>query len=193
MLNNNRFERYVVATRVDGIFNLKRKRLGENRFTPIEGELNVCQNCLETLQWGGFTMRRSQVARKAAVDAFSIAAFFKKYGTCLFKQTPKYSDQDAPLNEYTADFPTISNQLRSERNWTCENCGVNLSDLTERQYLHTHHRNGMKSDNSQGNLIALCVACHAQQPAHSQMRQSEDLRRFLASHPNRRSYRSQVA
>jgi hypothetical protein len=192
MLHNNRFERYVVATRIDGLFNLKQKKAWENKFRPIERELDVCQNCLDHLRWNDFSIRGSIGARRTAVSGFSIASFFQRYGVSLFKETPRYSDQDAPVNEYPADFSNISNRVRSERNWTCENCGVNFSSSGDRQYLHTHHKNGVKSDNSPSNLIVLCLACHAQQPQHAHLRQSEAFRQFLAAHPTPNYFRGQA-
>ena len=192
MIRDNRFERYVVATRVDGIFNLKRKKAWENRFTPIECELDVCQNCLGHLRWDGFSMQASQAARKTIVSRFSITSFFQRYGAPMFKETPKYSDQDAPANEYSADFAEVSTRVRAQRNWTCESCGVDLSGLGERQYLHAHHKNGVKSDNSPSNLLVLCIACHAQQPGHAQLRWSEAFDQFLATHPTPQCFRKQV-
>jgi hypothetical protein len=192
MLHNNRFERYVVATRVDGIFNLKQKKAWESKFKPVERKLDVCQNCLDHLRWNSFSIQGSSYARKSAVSGFSIASFFERYGGSLFNETPKYSDQDAPVNEYPVNFSYVSNQVRAGRHWTCEDCGVTLSGLGERQYLHTHHKNGVKSDNSPSNLVVLCVACHAQQPQHAHLRRSEAFRQFLASHPTPNYFRGQV-
>lgn len=186
MLQNNRFERYVVATRTDGVFKLKQKKAWERRFTDVDSKLDVCQNCLEQLVWNGFSMLLPRTTRRAAVAAFSIASYFEKYGSSIFKQVPKYSDQDAPVNEYSPDFAEISNRTRRERGWTCEACGINLSSVGDRQYLHIHHKNGTKSDNSPSNLLALCIACHSRQPGHAHVRYTGALRNFFEAHPMRR-------
>jgi HNH endonuclease len=195
MIHVNRYDRCVVTTRTDGVFDLNQKKVWARSYMRIEHRLDVCQNCLDHLRWEGFSIQARSSVRAAIVASFSLANFFLKYGAPIFKQTPKYSDQDAPMNEYSADFSNVSNQTRASCNWTCENCGVNLSSASERQYLHVHHKKRVKSDNAPSNLIALCVACHALQPGHTHLQWSRDFRQFLASHPTRaaRGFRSQVA
>ncbi|WPU32705.1 HNH endonuclease [Pseudoalteromonas piscicida] len=51
--------------------------------------------------------------------------------------------------------------------YTCEQCGVELSQY--KRLLHTHHINGVKTDNSISNLRALCLDCHKKQPKHEHM------------------------
>ena len=71
------------------------------------------------------------------------------------------------LGSYTSDWPAISSKLRNELDYTCEQCGVNLTKQTK--LLHVHHINGNKTDNSRKNLRALCADCHKKQPHHGHL------------------------
>ncbi len=60
---------------------------------------------------------------------------------------------------YTRDWREISRRVRQEKNYTCEKCGVKTE---EHMFMHVHHINGVKTDNSNGNLQCLCVRCHSE-------------------------------
>lgn len=65
---------------------------------------------------------------------------------------------------YAKDWEYVSHQYRSEQNFVCENCGV---DLSRRKFLlHTHHVDQNKANNNFSNLKALCVLCHAGHHSH---------------------------
>lgn len=61
---------------------------------------------------------------------------------------------------YVKDWEKISFTYRSMHNFTCEQCGVKV-DGFDRQYMHTHHKNGNKTDNRESNFICLCIDCHS--------------------------------
>jgi hypothetical protein len=71
---SGRRQRYVVATRDDGIFDL----LLVGR--PIRSRLRVCKNCLEKLDWKGFCAKRSPEERNREAQDFRIDAFFRSFG-----------------------------------------------------------------------------------------------------------------
>lgn len=62
---------------------------------------------------------------------------------------------------YTKDWEQISKAYREIHDYTCENCGLHITDPFDQQYIHTHHRNARKTDNRTSNLQCLCIRCHA--------------------------------
>ncbi len=49
------------------------------------------------------------------------------------------------------------------------------------RYLHVHHMNGLKNENSDKNLKAVCVHCHALEPSHSHITAMRQYREFEAT------------
>lgn len=90
------------------------------------------------------------------------------------------SDFDLVPNVYADDWGRISYNFKSMRNWTCERCFVDLS--SRRKFLHAHHRDHHKANNSLFNLQALCIRCHAEvHPSNSSLNGSPDLAEFKRS------------
>ena len=83
-------------------------------------------------------------------------------------------DISNPLNnifnyyEYTDYFSTHSKHLKDHAKWVCEECGADKSK--DPGNLHTHHINGIKTDNKPSNLIVLCYDCHSKKPGHGTLR-----------------------
>lgn len=160
MHNQGRFERYVVTQRKTGFF-LMDKKIAYNEYkNGVEEKLDVCKNCLN---WFNKNYRK-----KYMVETFDIAAFFEIFSQTPIARKPTYTDVNAPASGYTTDWSNISARLKSESRYTCEQCQVNLSGY--QKLLHTHHVNGVKSDNRLSNLKVLCVECHANQPSHEHIR-----------------------
>ena len=162
MRTKGRFERYVVTNSLEGKFYV----FGEDWHTrqKIEGhaQLQVCQNCLETLNYKGAQHRRKfEIAQN-----FDIQEFFLTYSS-FFSHLPRRWAGRKEEEDYTADWPDISQHYKASKNYTCESCQLDLN--AHKQLLHSHHRNGVKSDNRESNLMALCAACHRQQPHHGHL------------------------
>jgi HNH endonuclease len=157
MRENLRFGRFVVASRDDGLFQLHYVDSGRR----MDKQLDVCQNCLDHMKYEGFQLSMRPNARRQAVQNFSIADFFATYPRMLHYSVPVHSDLTAPTNDYSPDFSLIGRAYREKRNWVCETCGISLSDGLMQRYLHVHHVNGLKNDNEDDNLKAVCVHCHA--------------------------------
>lgn len=67
---------------------------------------------------------------------------------------------------YTKDWETISRAVREQHKYTCECCGLQITDTHEQHYIHVHHKNGRKIDNRLSNLQCLCLRCHANVDKH---------------------------
>lgn len=168
MREQKRFERYVVSTRTDGRFSLN---VISGRVSKTElYDLSVCQNCLNFLRFNDFELNWQKGRRLEFVKAFKINNFFDRYPRSLHQQIPKYDSDNAPLDTYSDDFETISREVKNDSGWRCQRCDVDLSAQDRKQWLHTHHINGLKHDNRRENLEALCIACHAKEPNHGHLK-----------------------
>lgn len=165
MWAENRGKRYVVTNDLSGEFHIK----GEDD-EPGTARLQVCKKCLEKLNYSDYCYA---IDRARIVQEFHIPIFFETYGSCFpFPRGRRAGDREY----YTSDWEEVSWSYRKKQNFTCEECGVNLSQRNHHKLLHTHHRNGVKSDNSKNNLQALCVDCHSSQKYHGHMRNNEIFR-----------------
>lgn len=78
------------------------------------------------------------------------------------KQVEKFSgDSYVDVFGYTKDWHEISTKYKEKHNYTCENCGITITDPFDRQYIHVHHINGDKTFNDESNLKCLCIDCHS--------------------------------
>jgi hypothetical protein len=178
MRSNNRFERYVVATRDTGVFQINLKSYNSTAFEKSDKTLKVCQLCLAKLNWNGFKQIGGDRSRKRGFVAdFKLAKFFEVYPQNIITHEPRHDAHSAPLNDYGPEFRIVADRIKRERGYKCDDCGVDLSKL--RRFLHAHHKNGLQYDNSDGNIAILCVLDHAKQYHHSQVKQTEDYKEFV--------------
>ncbi len=74
--------------------------------------------------------------------------------------THRSSAIEVDINGYTKDWSTVSKSVRESKGYTCEACGF-IPKPALYLYIHLHHINNNKIDNSPSNLQCLCIACHA--------------------------------
>jgi hypothetical protein len=174
MRERQRFNRYVVSTRTDGAFKLN----CINGAAAVQKviQLSVCQNCLGLLSFNGFRMEWQRPRRRKAVQSFTLGEFFQKYPKSLHAETPRYNSETAPLNNYTADFSEISESRKVAAQFRCQGCGYDCSSKLFRKFLHSHHIDGDKANNSYANLKVLCLSCHAGE--HPHMKAMPDFHEF---------------
>ncbi|MEP0828586.1 MAG: HNH endonuclease [bacterium] len=163
--------RYVVTIRKDGKFLVNRM----NRFSPNEGRnkevvMKLCLNC-----WKVLSHLPELGMRNVSYDNFDISTYFSTFDT-LIRDLPTYSEHTMPENEYSPHHDELSRIFRKNRHWKCEACGIDLR--TAKHFLHLHHINGNKSDNSLSNLKALCIGCHSRQPRHGHLLNHPDMTKF---------------
>lgn len=178
MRANNRFERYVVATRDTGLFQINLKSYNSNAFRRSDEALRVCQFCLSHLDWNHFKQTRNdRTRRRKVVDDFRLSDFFTVYPKSAISSEPKYDAIGAPLNDYSPEFRRVAERLKRERGYRCDECKMDLSRL--RKFLHAHHKNGLQYDNSDANIAILCVVDHANQPNHGHVKNTADYKSFV--------------
>jgi len=174
----NHFGRYVVATRDDGFFQVNLIRRGRQVTSELM-RLDVCQNCLDNLAFDGFSLSLPTQRRLIIVSQFTIRGFFEKFPRSLLSFRPDGHADTAPVNNYSVDFGQISKRVRERRGWRCERCRRDFSRATDREYLHVHHKNGMKNENREENLQVLCLGCHADEPHHAHLKNLAEYREFV--------------
>lgn len=191
MRQEKRYDRYVVAARQDGLFEVN--LIENNRIVQSSPErLRVCQNCLAALAFDGFSMSMQKEARLKRVGGFRLERFFELYGRALMIDRPSHNSDSGPANLYPDDFEAVASRIKEARGWRCEGeeCGVVLRERTLRKYMHVHHVNGLKHDSRDENLVLLCLVCHSNQPYHGHMSNLRELEHFRSIrerllHPDR--------
>lgn len=147
-------ERYDVINRIDGqfpVFGLDH----QSGHKSGHATLGVCQNCLNLLNYKDFLNLRWD-EKNTISDHFSFIEFFEMYSS-FFKTQPKL-ELKQKTNKYLPNWPLISAEIKAERNYTCEECNVELK--RNPKLLHLQHINSNLLDNNPHNLKALCADCH---------------------------------
>jgi hypothetical protein len=172
MRQKGRFERYVVTKEHSGEYNIS--GVDSQTGKQIEGvaNLKVCKNCLSYLNYEGYkTPGNSKIFHE-----FSLEIFFQTYES-FFLYHPKR--MSGTTEGYTSDWEKVSRYYRESKKFCCEKCKVDLSGHA--QLLHVHHIDGVKPNNTQENLKALCADCHSKEPHHQHMSVSLHQRQLIAS------------
>ncbi|WP_273281090.1 hypothetical protein [Pseudooceanicola atlanticus] len=175
MRHNGRFERYVVTNRMDGLFLVDWLDKDTRERGETEAALKVCKNCLKAINWRGYEHAEDRLeldggrrqSKSEIWSGFEISHFLLEFST-FFHNRPSRRDTTAEPNIYVENWAAISERTRRSKNWTCEQCGVNLRSAPH--LLHCHHKSGVVTDNSAKNLEVLCAVDHAKQPDHGHMR-----------------------
>lgn len=177
MRSQQRDSRYVVSTREDGKFAIYIIR--NNKPKPLSENLKVCRNCLDKLSWQGYESSSSKKEKEGVVNGFHLQDFFAEYSKSPITNMPPHTSDTAPINIYTDGFGEVARQRKIECGFKCEKCERDCSDPTRRKFLHAHHINGQKNDNSPDNIRILCLGCHVEEPMHGHMKGLPDYQEFI--------------
>lgn len=168
MRGKKKFEqRYVASRKTDGKFRVSLKHLYTREIIEKDKEktLNVCKICLKQMEES-----YPDEKDKFSYPSFDLNGFLGTFGTD-HTYKPTYSEEGAPENEYTTDWGDISKRYRESVGWKCEGkYHLGDNDFSGNiGFLHVHHKNSIKSDNSESNLEALCAICHKSISGHENM------------------------
>lgn len=159
MREKGRFEqRYVATNDTTGRFKCIAvdPLTGASEPEDVIAELKVCRFCLIRLNYKGYS--ESKVAQKKRLWlAFSLQDFFEEIRP-RFRSLPSRRDSDPSRNEYPPNWEAISRRCRTEANWICAGCKIDLTD--KKNLLQAHHIDRDRRNNAPSNLTPLCVLCH---------------------------------
>ncbi|MEC9483099.1 MAG: HNH endonuclease, partial [Halomonas sp.] len=182
MKQSGKFDRYIATQDQHGEFRIHSRQQPAHE---VKVRLRVCMLCLSKLNYEGY----SKPGNKAAFTHFSFREFFQRYES-FFNEHPTPEPRSHEQKGYTRDWPEVSRIYRATQHYTCESCGVMLE--SHRHLLHTHHINGVRHDNADSNLRALCADCHSKQPGHDHMVVTRENRHLIA-HLRREQSRADTA
>ena len=162
MQKKNQYNKYVVSLRTDGKFTVN--RIIDNRAVETEEELHVCKHCLQRLNWQSYKYVDTDL-KNFIYENFSIEEFFRITGdnSGFYYDVPEENEITARLNVYPPDWEKISRRMKAKYNYTCQECGKRILRAGG---LHVHHKNGMKWDCRESNLVVLCIDCHQAKHNH---------------------------
>jgi hypothetical protein len=169
MREKGAYDRYVVSQKTTGIFTINISEVKK------EAQLQICRNCLTCLDYKSYCSERKN-KQNEIVENFKIPEFFKFYDKGFYS-VPTYTDQTASYDKYADNWKQISAEIRWTCHWICQSCKLDLSK--DKKFLHVHHKNHIRSDNSPSNLAVLCIECHANQTDHAHIRRLKDYPKFV--------------
>ena len=163
----------------DDIFEINLTEFGSSETVKtIKDKLKVCKNCLKETNFEDYD-NQLKSKQKEAWDSFDYKKFFEVHEIQRLALINFESYRTALKNEYPENFKEVSNKYRESKNWTCEECKIYLGDKSNQRYLHTHHKDHQKSNNSLFNLMALCIECHSKKPHHDILKNNPDYKNFI--------------
>lgn len=183
-------EPFRIAQRPDGTFYYRiiKKSKKPNAETEIYQEIEnqrlfICPNCLVKVS------SLLEGVEELTKETFKLRFFFDvdfTHGWCRYE---KRSDDVGVLADiYPKDWQEISRIRKEQMNYQCEACHMDLSHPVLKKYLYVHHTDHLKRQVGYVKLECLCIACLAEQPARSHLKDQPEYIEFL-----RYLYRGQSA
>ena len=119
--------------------------------------LPLCKNCLKIIR----------AARQFDYGYDMTSDEFEQILRAAGEDTDREEEPDTDLEGYTWKWQKISEAYRTKKHFTCEICGFTPENRMDRQFIHVHHKDGIKTHNKESNLQCLCIACHSNvNPTH---------------------------
>ncbi len=168
MRSRNRGDRYRKAAKLNGEFGINIV-YEDGRKKHIEKHLEVCHNCV--------TLYNKHYDENKTKKTFKIKEYLHKPMVQWRPLITEEEDMTVVPRFYARNWKQISDAIKKQKNYTCQECHTKL-DGDMKRYLHTHHMDANPGNNDQGNLKVVCVACHAEEHQHSHIKFTPDYRRY---------------
>lgn len=173
MKREGRYHKYKISRRTDGKFIMWSGSRRSATKKPVE--LDLCKNCERMLNRPQYRGRFNNPKKsKSFIRDFLNSSVHSD----IRSNTLEY-DYDTIPNFYPADWELIAKKRKEQHGYTCEICGWKAKAIDEQKFIHAHHLNWKKYDNSSANLKILCMRCHADEPGHDHMKKLPGYRTFL--------------
>ena len=176
MFNTGRKQRYKINSRDDGTFYYTFTDKYGNILETVENQkLNICKYCLKKFL-------STNYVSDSDVENFNLKDFHKQNrGFFDFDTSSLEKGEYAKANVYDKKWTKISNQIKNKRDYTCEICGWRPRNHYEKRFIHTHHKNGDKTNNNSDNLKVLCIKCHSDIDIyHKRIKYTSNYKEFLS-------------
>ena len=136
----------------------------------LQEELLVCKFCLKETKFNGYDSIKNSASKDEFVQKFNYKEFFDST-EIIVKDLWSLNlgdEMSSNINIYPPNWRSISKKVRESQNYNCSKCKRSFKN--HKEYLHVHHINGRKDDNSFRNLTPLCISCHSDEPGHEFMK-----------------------
>ncbi len=147
---------YRASGRKDGKFYLtKNKKEGDET-------LEICSYCL--------TQYNNQFKSHKTRKNFNLKEWIEN--PISDPKLPKVDlDHCTVPNCYTKKWPKISKMVREQARYICQACKKDFSSEECKEFLHVHHKDSDKTNNTTENLTPLCIECHSAEYNHGHIKQ----------------------
>ncbi len=159
MMERGRLKRYQYTTRTDNkyLIELSGRKIEERLLYP-------CQHCLRESNYKDFAnFHRFSRERDKIIKNFD-AEESMDYMEDVFLDYANQLRHASSYSGYPKGFYRTSLKFRSDKNFTCEKCGVRLGKF--RRLIDCHHKEFVKSETDPNKLECLCKLCHADIHSH---------------------------
>ncbi len=169
-----------------GYIYLKYKWLYEGIFTPPKFHLTKCEKLKDLIDKGNFIGRyywhnsnvvsiqekpTGKVHEDLVLDLcgncqttkITTQEFYDELEEKFKDANPK--DMYLDIFGYVKEWQQISKSYKEKKDYTCEVCNIKMEGI-DRRYIHTDHKNGIKTENNHTNFECLCILCHCYKDEH---------------------------
>ncbi len=160
-------EKFFCSNRYDGMFEVDIEDGRGNKIMTEAMALAPCEFCVG--KYYGLTKKEEDRAeRHKIIGEFDWYNISTEIGTTLNRYAWR-----STLYQFTdKTWEEISRDVREQAKWTCSKCHIVVGE-DYGVFLHTHHQHGDRNFNHPSNLVSLCIRCHAEEPGHENLKNTQ--------------------